>query len=389
MRKFFKVGVIVFFSMVNFLANAQETKEFKPSINPYLNVQFWNVYSTGYSLGEEDYANRISPYFRRGRAGLKGKLDPSLSYNLMLYFDYLAKDPYLSSKGTPNTGTIGVWSANITWKMSKITDAIHITFGTFLPYISRESVTNPWTTSSLDKAETSCYLRQFVTGKTNGICPGINIGGLLKLHKSLLNYNLAIVNRQDKTSISKTEWSPVLNGHVMLNLGDPEWKSYKYSINNNNYKIQKSLTIGFGASNQGKTDAFKNSSSISANFMAYYNYIKIDGSYSKLIRKAGSNYKAHCYSIRGAANIPITKGWIIEPQFMWDCFKGDANYSDASFFDGTDHIVDSGVNAISGNKKIKIGLHHIMHSGNGTKNHFISADKSLGNYACLAIQLKI
>ena len=178
--------------------------------------------------------------------------------------------------------------------------------------------------------------------KTNGICPGINIGGLLKLHKSLLNYNLAIVNRQDKTSISKTEWSPVLNGHVMLNLGDPEWKSYKYSINNNNYKIQKSLTIGFGASNQGKTDAFKNSSSISANFMAYYNYIKIDGSYSKLIRKAGSNYKAHCYSIRGAANIPITKGWIIEPQFMWDCFKGDANYSDASFFDGTDHIVDSG-----------------------------------------------
>ena len=381
--------------MASFLGKFVSGKEpdeekFKPTISPYLKVQFWNAYSEGIQSADGTIAQeRLASYFRRGRAGLKGNLLPEISYNLMVSFDYLAKDENLSTKGTANTGTFSIWSFYFTWKLNPKNDWLNITGGYFLPHLSRESTTTPWSVSSLDKAETSCYLRQFVTGKTNGICPGINIGGMGKIGVPTLLYNLSCVTRQDKTSIQTEYWSPVVLGHFMLNFGEDEFQKYKYTFSNNILKKQKSVTLGVGFSKQGKTDAFESSSTIGADATIYLGCLKMDGEYYLLSRDNESKYKAECMMGRVGYNIFLKKDWILEPIVMYQIFAGDNNYSDASFFDGSDKITDLGVNFISKPKNIKVNLHYIFHEGSGIKNHYISSGEKPGNYAVLGIQFMI
>ena len=361
----------------------------KPTIQPYLNIQFWNLYSEGITVSGETAPDRAVSYFRRGRAGLKGKLMDQLSYNLMVSFDYLGKDPNLSSKGKVNTGDFSIWSAYATYQVFPKSQWLMITGGTFLPHMSRESVTSPWTTSSLDKGETSCYLRQFATGKTNGICPGINIGGLGAVGKNQLLYNVAYVNRQDATSIITEKWSPVMLGHLIFNIGDKEWSSYKYTLSGNSLKKQKLLSLGVGASTQGETDAFKSSDTYGADLLFCRNGFKLDGEYYFLKRKNTDDYLATCLQIRASYNFFLKKDWILEPAFMLNQFKGDDSYKDASFCDGEDKIIDAGLNLISGKRKMKIGLHYINRSGNGNKNYRITSSGTYNNYLNLGIQLMI
>ncbi len=369
--------------------NESNEEKFKPTISPYLKVQFWNVYSEGIQSQEITTQSRVASYFRRGRAGLKGNLLPEISYDLMLSFDYLAKEQNISTKGTANTGTVSIWSFYFTWKLNQKNEWLNVTGGYFLPHLSRESATSPWSVSSLDKTETSCYLRQFVTGKTNGISPGINIGGMGKVGSSVLLYNVACVNRQDKTSIQTENWTPVVLGHVMLNFGDTEFLKYKYTFSNNILKKQKSATLGVGFSKQEKTDVFERSSTIGADATIYLGNLKMDGEYYRLSRENKSKYNAECVMGRVGYNIFLKKGWILEPVVMYESFSGDDNYSDASFFDGCDKITDLGINLISKPKNIKVNLHYIFHDGNGTKNHYINNDTWPGNYAVLGVQFLI
>ena len=377
---------VSFFIMV--VGKETDEEKFKPTIAPYLKVQFWNVFSEGVHSGDEISSNRMASYFRRGRFGLKGNLLQGLSYDLMLTADYLAKDENLSTKGSANTA-ISVWSFYFTWKVNTENDWLNITGGYFLPHLSRESTTSPWYTSSLDKTETSCYLRQFVIGKTNGISPGINIGGLGKIGKQTVVYNIAYLNRQDKISIQTQNWSPVILGHFMLNFGDSEFSKYKYTFSNNLLRKQTSATLGFGFSTQGKTDVFKSSSTLSADATVYLGCLKIDGEYSRLIRKNEFNYQAKCVSVRGGYNIFLKNNWVLEPTAMFEMFSGDENYSDASFFDGKDKITDLGINLISKPKNIKVNLHYIFHDGEGVKNHYTNNSTYPENYAVLGIQFMI
>ena len=364
--------------------------EFKPTIKPYLNVQLWNVYSFNYTQEGQQLGNRYSPYFRRGRAGLTGNLLPEISYNAQFYFDYLGKEEFASSKGTPNPGTISVWTIFFTWKVFSDSELLNITSGSFLPHVSREAATSFWSVTSLDKAETSCYIRQFISGKTNGVCPGINIGGLAKINsKAMVNYNVAIINRQDKPSMMNDYWSPVFLGKLMLSLGSPEWKSYRFTHRNDFYQNKKMVTFNLAASNQGRTDAFLQSSTYGGDMLVHIGIVQFLGSYYKLYRKNETTYRATCSTIKGSANFALKHGWILQPNFMFDFFEGEDNYTDASFFDGTDKILDSGLNAISSSGNLKIGLHYIAHSGGGTKNHFVKSGLKTGDYCCLAIQMKI
>jgi len=368
-------------------ASNDEDETFKPSITPFLKVQFWNVASEGLTTGDETSASRFASYFRRGRFGIKGKVLPELSYNLMLSFDYLGRDGFLSTKGTVNTGVIGVWSAYFTYNLNPSNDWLNITGGYFLPHLSREATTSPWTVSSLDKTENSCYLRQFVTGKSNGISPGINLGGMGKIGAPLLIYNLAIINRQDVTSIMEEYWSPVVLGHAMINFGTPELNKYKYTFSNNTLKKQTSATFGLGFSTQGKTDAFETAQTFSADAILYLGSFKLDGEYNYLYRKNEADYRANCFMARASYNIFIEKKWVLEPTLMFEKFVGDDNYTDASFFDGTDEKIDTGVNLNSIKKNVKLSLHYVHHSGHGEKNRYIKNNTYPGNYISLGLQL--
>ncbi len=360
-----------------------------PTIKPYVNLQFWNMYSEGFDTGEESAPARVSSYFRRGRVGVKGQLMENLTYNVQCSFDYLGKDPSLASKGKMNTGDFSLWYANATWNALPNSSWLMVTGGTFLPHLSRETATSSMTTSSLDKLETSNYLRQFVTGRTNGVCPGINIGGLGEIGKSQLLYNVAYVTRQDNTSITKTKWSPVLMGHVILNVGDKEWSSYKYTFSGNTLKKQKLVSLGLGASTQGETDVFSSSSTYGSDIMVYLGGFKIDGGYYFLHRKNQEDYLAQCFWGRASWNFFLKNDWIIEPVVAFDQFKGDDVFQDASFFDGKDKALDSGINLISAKRKVKVSLHYIHRSGGGTSNHYVTSSGKYGDYLNLGIQLTI
>lgn len=361
----------------------------KPTVQPYVNLQFWSMYSDGLVSGGDGAPDRVASYFRRGRLGLKGKLLANLSYDVQCSFDYLGKDPNLASKGKVNTGTVSLWSAYATYDVFPKSDWLMVSAGTFLPHLSRESVTSPWSTSSLDKGETSCYLRQFVTGKTNGICPGVNVGGVGPVGKSQLLYNVAFITRQDNTSITTETWSPVLLGHVVLNVGDKEWSSYKYTLSGNATKRQKLASLGLGASTQGGTDVFGSSSTYGADVLIYLNGFKLDGEYYFLNRKNQENYVGACLMIRAACNIFLKKDWILEPAFMLNQFNGADTFQDASFYDGEDRMLDAGLNLISAKRKMKLSMHYINRTGDGTKNYRVSSSGTYGNYFNLGIQLTI
>lgn len=371
------------------IAGKSEDENFKPTISPYLKIQFWNVFSDGITVGEEISGNRFASYFRRGRFGVKGKALPELTYDLMLSLDNLGKDSFMSTKGAVNSGNITVWSAYFTYKLSKNSGWLNATGGYFLPHVSRESTTTPWSVSSLDKTENSCYIRQFVTGKTNGISPGINFGGMGNIGKPLLMYNIAIINRQDVPGIMNKSWSPVWLGHVMINFGQPEFKKYKYTFLNNLLKKQTSATLGVGFSDQGETDVFQTSKTFSADATIYFGCLKMDGEFSHLYRKNQFSYHANCAMVRAGYNFFVKKELVLEPMVMFEHFEGDENFNDASFFDGTDQKIDLGLNLISKTKNIKVNLHYVFHKGDGKKNHYINNDKYPGDYIVLGCQFLI
>lgn len=361
----------------------------KPTIQPYANIQLWNVYSMDYEITGEAVPDRFSTYFRRGRVGLKGQLMERLTYNVQCAFDYLGKPDNLSSKGKVNASTISLWSAYFTYQPLEKTQWLMLSGGTFLPHLSRESVTSPWTTSSLDKGETSCYLRRFVTGKTNGICPGVNIGGLGDVGKNQLLYNIAFVSRQDNSSFTKTEWSPLFLGHAVFVIGDKEWPTYKYTFSGNPLKKKTSLSIGAGGSTQGKTDVFESSSTYGGDFLLVLGSLKLDGEYYWLKRENTTEYLATCQQLRGSYNLFLKNNWVIEPAIMLCRFVGDDTYQDASFYDGDDNLLDMGVNFIAPKHQIKINLHYVTRNGEGTTNHRVNSSGTYGDYINLGIQLKI
>ena len=361
----------------------------KPTVQPYANLQFWSLYSEGLNVDGAKAPGRFVSYFRRGRIGLKGKLMERVSYNVQCSFDYLGKDANLASKGKANASTLSLWYANATWKALPNSSWLMITAGTFLPHLSREAATSSMTTSSLDKMETSNYLRQFVTGKTNGVCPGINIGGLGAVGKSQLLYNVAMVNRQDNSSVTKRNWSPVFLGHAILNIGDNEWNKYKYTLTGNLLQKRKLVSIGIGASSQGKTDIFEFSSTYGSDVIIYLGGLKVDGSYYFLQRKNQEDYLATCSLIRASYNFFLKKDWILEPAIALDQFNGDSTYKDATFYDGKDQILDTGLNLISAKRKVKLSLHYIHRTGDGNSNHLVTSSGIYGDYANLGIQITI
>ena len=172
----------------------------------------------------------------------------------------------------------------------------------------------------------------------------------------------------------------------MLNFGDSEFSKYKYTFSNNLLRKQTSATFGLGFSTQGKTDVFKSSSTLGADATIYLGNLKIDGEFYRLFRKNELNYSADCFFGRIGYNVFLKNNWVLEPTTMYEMFSGGENYSEASFFNGKDQILDLGINLISVKRNVKLNLHYVFHEGEGTKNHYINNNSHPGNYAVLGIQ---
>lgn len=363
--------------------------DFNTAVKPYLSMQLWTSYSSNYMVNDSLVDNRFDVQFRRLRYGIKGNPIKGLQYQLMLYSDYLGKDDYSSTKGSANTGTVKVWSAYITYKLMKNTDYFSISAGYLLPQVSRETGTDPWSTSSLDKSISTNYLREFITGKTNGMSPGINIGGMWHGNSSHIRYNIACVENFNKGVTQGEQYAPIILGSVFYTFGHTDMNKYTFMANGNSIDKKTYISVGIGGSYQGESDFFSRNATYSADIKLGLKGYHLSAEYNRMYRKLSSTYTAHNLLIRSGYNIHWKWKGVLEPNLTFRLFKGADTDEFETLHDGFDEQIDAGINWWLSGKKLKLNFHYIYNFGKGENNFFINKLKGTKKGELLVLGFQI
>ncbi len=355
------------------LAAQQPVKENK-TFTPVVILETWETYSMDEEKNNSSYANRFNTHLRRIRLGASGQLNPWLKYSLTLHYDRLGEDIYAATKGSCKG--IGLWNAYITAKLLKSSELLNLHAGYFWAAISREYNTSPWAVSSFDKTYSVWYLRNFVTGKGNGIESGIGFGGLKNFNnKTGISYRIGVYNPEAYTSPKYA--NPLFTGRLMITLGDPEQKHYKYMLSGNQWRKRKGITLGFGTAYQGKTDNAKRGSdsiffdksiSYGTDLLINYSGLSIDGEYF-LMKRSAKNYTAYDgteWHIRIAYSFAV-KNQFLEPSFMTCNYSGDGAKKLYKYI-GNDIVYDLGINWYIKKDKVKLSLHYVAQEGSVSPN---------------------
>ena len=353
-------------------------KAFKPNIA----FETWGTYNIAKGENASETANRFDVSFRRLRLGASGNPYPWLNYTFYFYMDRQGEDDYAFTKGS--YGGIGIWNAFITAKLFKDSDLLNLHAGYFWAAVSREYNTSPWAVSSYDKTQTAWYLRNFVTGKGNGIESGIALGGLKNFEGFGMIYRIGTYEPQKYISAEKG--SRLFTGRIMFSIGEPEQNNYKYMLSGNQWGKRKGVTFGFGASTQSNgaltdTSFWNNSSTFGADILIDYKSLRIDGEYFFLKRTAGymNNFNGTEFHFRGSYLINFHKTFV-EPSFTYQKYDGDGNKSLYKYI-GIDETYDFGVNWYLDKQKLKLALHYVLQQG--------SLSAGLGDYIGVACQIKL
>lgn len=385
------IGIVILKTNICFThaGNPLELNDFNKSIKPFMALQLWNTYSWNNKVEGTTPHDRFGTYFRRARFGVKGQPIDRLYYNIQLSADYLGKDQYISSKGVANTGTIKIWSAYVMYRLMINTEWFNLSSGYLLPHLSREATTTPWTMSSLDKSETSCYIRRFVTGKSNGVSPGINLGGTGSLTNKLSGqYNLSFLSNMNGGNNQGEEYSPLLLGHCFLTFGSPEQETYKYTTYDNLLTEKSFVSIGIGGSYQGKCDYFKKNTTFSSDIKINLKNFHLISEYSDMKRQIETSYRAETFLIRLGYNINWQKKGILEPSICYRAFSTDDNSPAPNLYTGEDSQIDIGLNWWIHKHHLKISAHYLNNSGKGNNfNIKVSEDTKRGDIAVIGFQV--
>lgn len=383
MEKTFAKLIFILLSITTFGADV------KPTVDPFISVQLWNTASFKQQSSGITVDNRYSCYFRRLRFGLKGYAYERLRYQLMLTADNLGKDELTSTAFVSTGGAVKIWSAFATYQLFELSQICFISSGYMLPQMSRESVSKPWTMSSFDKQETSCYLRYFATGKNNGISPGINIGGIINTDPVGILYNVSTLNNQYGKSSQGAQYHPLFLGQTILMFGDREFKTYGYTLDANNLKYMRSYSLGASFSYQGACDYFVENYSVSGNVKIQFDGLHLVAEYSEMHRRTTSEclVQAKTFSLRTGYNIRI-KSNILEPSVQYSQFYGEE--SNSEFFTGKDALLDYGLNYWILKKNFKLNAHFMKSEGDGENRSFsVINGLSRGSMLGLGIQFMI
>lgn len=311
-----------------------------------LKVQQWNA------TDGTNYSN----YIRRGRICFSAKYGKSISLSTSVQYDKLAKDDWAPPVGSANDGSIKLWDCFISWRPLENANAFVLTTGYLLPQLSRETITRPWYVSSLDKAQASNLLRKFVTNKTNGISPGINLGGILGNNKFWISYNASLLEAYNHNS---TEKAMLMAGR--LNFGRGTKPLYTYKLTGNTFLEETKVVFGVNGSMQGKTEHFDRNLSYGGDFLWKYRYVSLTAEAMYLLRTFnGVNYSGNAAFIRTAINIPCSKGRIFEPALLLNTFTFDQNETD--FNSGSNQYLDAGMNYYCFKNAFKLAIHFITNS---------------------------
>lgn len=358
-------------------AKFQKDKAFSPVVG----VESWLTYSMNEQKNGVEYVNRADASLRRVRFGAKGSPYNWLSYAIELNLDRLGEDPNASTKGSYNG--LDIWKAFVTAKLTR-DDLIHLHIGYYWAAIALDYVTSPWTVSSFDKTRADWYLRNFMTGRGNGIESGFGFGGLKNFDGFGVNYQIGAFS---PAAFSGKEYAnPLFTGRLMLSFGNPEQKTYKIRHSGNHWNTRNGVTVGLGGATMGKVDngsgtAFDQSNAYGADISATNGGLKVEGEYFKMKRKATGldDYNGTEWFIRCSYNIPV-KSTFVEPTFTYEQYEGKGASSLYKYI-GDDKTFDIGVNWYLNKDKLKMSAHYVNQKGSTSSN--------VGDYFGLAFQVRL
>ncbi|MBL6970252.1 MAG: hypothetical protein ISR68_02510 [Campylobacterales bacterium] len=342
-------------------------------------VQVWGMNTV--EDNKDKYENTSDLYIRRGRIGVKGKVNADTKYKVWFAYDNLGKGSNNILMGTPHDNTNAnkdfyIWDAYFEHAFDK--EYANVSFGYFRPQVGKESITSGFTINSYEKGLSNFYYRKHIVGRGPGREVGINLGGLTMDKK--LNYNFGIFNPNNTAitgadtkdgvdtsrTLAVTEGSWMYAARVAYSFGDAEMKKYKMGYTTNYFGKRNGTTIGLNYTYQDesqgvhtdddgntKTVGFKSNSSKSIDMLSNYGNLNISAERDWLERETldGTTGEAIIDTLRVGYNIKLANGKIVEPAVL---------YTKADLGD-TEHFGDVKAysNGTAGNQTIKsIGLNY-------------------------------
>ncbi|MBN1117381.1 MAG: hypothetical protein JXA77_09270 [Bacteroidales bacterium] len=351
-------------SLQDFLALNQENL-----FTPLICMESWLTYSMGEEKNGEKFENRADVLFRRFRLGAKGSPYNWLGYSFQISLDRLGEDSYAATKSScsgPN-----IWNAYISAKLLQKSDLLYLNAGYYWAVISRETQYSSWAVGSFDKTRADWYLRDFTTGRGNGIESGIGIAGIKNFNKFGISY---LLNTFEPSAFLSSEYaSRLYTGRLMVSFLESEFPKYSYLLCGNQWRKRTGVTLGFGASTQsnGKindTLFYTKSNTFGADILINYVGLSIDGQYYLLSRSAESltDFEGALWHIRMAYTFETGKTFF-EPCISYENYEGTGPNSIYTYT-GEDETLDIGVNWYLNKDKLKLALHYIYQNATVSTN---------------------
>ena len=350
---------------------------------PVVAFETWATYTMDRETGGDEDLNRGDVSFRRLRMGGQGTPWSWLGYSFQLYLDRLGEDGYAATKGS-YAGNPGIWNAFITAKLLKNSELLNVHAGYYWAAISREFNTSPWAVGSFDKTWASWYLRNFITGKGNGIENGVGVGGMQQFGVVGVGYRAGAYEPQAYASADHPDH--LYTGRLMVSFGDPEQTKYNYTLSGNQWGKRTGITIGtgFASQNSGRlsdTLAFTGSTAWGGDMLVNFRGLRIDGEYFMMKRTADGrkDFDGSEWHIRIGYAFNAGKT-LIEPCISFDRYDGEGNKALFKYL-GDDRTFDVGVNWYLNRDKLKVALHYVNQDG--------SISENTGDYIGLAFQFRL
>lgn len=377
--------------------------EGKSSLEITQTYQLWGAITPS-TDNSPDTDPRIDLYLKRGRFGFKGQAMPGLSYNTVIAFDNVGKDPYGgTSTGSGQDLTAGrfvVMDAYMAYELDS--NLAVMTMGYFRPQTSREFTSSFAGVSSLDFSLVYSYYREHLTPRPSGRETGMNLGGQWAMPGLFgVQYEVGgfdMIQEKAKTNANlrgHRTWSPLWTGRLALTVGDMENSKYASKKATQYFGKRTGLSIGGYGSYQGMTDklydttaatssapmklsyagGFKKNITYGGDLIANWKGLSLSGELSMLQRDTGAgSYTDKVWYGRAAYAVTFDSIGSFEPVFLYSQFEGDK--MSAQNPNGEETQMDFGVNYYPTVKGIRVGLHYIYADGEAKSQYSKGLNKA-------------